>query len=203
MNQDNKQNIVAINGSYRDGGVTDRLIDALTGELEQRGADVTRIDLRDARIEFCRNCRRCMQEPGDTPGHCVVRDEMAIVIETIEAADGFVLAAPTNFGSATAVFKRFLERLAPYGYWPWGAKAPVFRKARLPARPAILVTSSAAPGIVGRLAYSTLRELKTAATTIGAKPAGTLCAGMIAERPDAELSPRTLDKARRLARRLN
>jgi len=197
-----KQKILAINGSYRDGGVTDQLIEALTGELEQRGAKVRRIDLRDARIEFCRNCRECMQKPGGVPGNCVVKDEMAAIIDAIESADAYVFAAPTNFASATAVFKRFMERLAPYGYWPWGARAPVFRKAGREPKPAILITSAAAPGLLGRMAYGTLRELKTAAKTIGARPTGTLFAGLVGGSADAKPSPRVLRKARRLAHRL-
>jgi len=194
--------IVAINGSYRDGGVTDCLVDAVTGELERRGATVTRIDLRNTPIGFCHNCRECMQEPGDLPGHCVLNDEMAAVIDAIEAADGYVFAAPTNFASATAVFKRFMERLAPYGYWPWGAKAPVFRRAKFAKKPAILVSSSAAPAFLGRLAFGTLKQLKTAATTIGAKPVGTLYAGLAGGSADARPSPQVLRRARRLAHRL-
>ena len=194
--------IVAINGSYRQDGVTDCLVDTLTAALEQRGVTVARIDLRDTRIEFCRNCRECMQQAGDAPGHCVIRDDMTEVIEALEAADAYVFAAPTNFGSATAVFKRFMERLAPYGYWPWGAKAPKFRRAKFAKKPAVLVSSSAAPSILGRLAYATLRELRTASKTIGAKPVGTLYAGLVSDSADAKPSPRSLRRAERLAHRL-
>jgi multimeric flavodoxin WrbA len=43
---------------------------------------------------------------------------MATLVERIEAADAYVFAAPTNFNSLSAVFKRLMERLAVYGYWP-------------------------------------------------------------------------------------
>lgn len=53
------------------------------------------------------------------------------MVERIEGGDAYVLAAPTNFNSISAVLKRFMERLAVYGYWPWGQAAPKLRKSGL------------------------------------------------------------------------
>lgn len=76
---------------------------------------------------------------------------MEHIVQRIEKADAFVLASPTNLGSVTAIFKRFMERLAVYAYWPWGAPSPKHRKdsvAKKDSKKALLVTSSAAPGII-------------------------------------------------------
>lgn len=197
-----KRRILAINGSYRNGGITDQAVDNLIEDLQGLDVEVEQIKLRDIPIRFCLNCRECMQQPGEKPGTCVHHDGMAEIIEKIEAADGYILAAPTNFYSVTALFKRFSERLAVYGYWPWGKPAPVFRRAKLPQKPAIIISSCAAPGLMGRLSYGTNKNLKVAAKTMGAKVVGSIVTGLIAQQPKRELPRRTRRRARKLAPRL-
>ena len=197
-----KRKILAINGSYRDGGVTDQAVTSVIEKLEALGSEVEHIKLREYPIGFCRNCRQCMQQPGDAPGTCVLQDSMAELIGKIEAADAYVLAAPTNFSSVTALFKRFAERLAVYGYWPWGKAAPVFRKDKLPKKPAIIISSCAAPGLMGRLTYNTNKSLKIAADTMGAKVVGSIVTGLISQKRKPDLPRRARRKAQVLAQRL-
>ena len=194
--------ILAINGSYRRDGITDQAVDELLLQARQLGADVEHIHLRDYPIEFCRNCRECMQQPGDAPGQCVLGDGMAEIVQKIEHADALVLAAPTNFSAVTALFKRFMERLAVYGYWPWGAMAPVFRKARLEKKPAVIISSCAAPGLLGKLTYGTNQSLKVATRTVGGKIVGRLFTGLAGKESAQELSARARRKAAALAPRL-
>lgn len=190
--------ILAINGSYRDGGATDQAVDALLQELRELGAEVEHLRLREHPIEFCRNCRECMQQPGDAPGKCVLGDGMGEIVAKIENADAYVLAAPTNFSSVTALYKRFAERLAVYGYWPWGKPAPQYRKAKMRQKPAVLISSCAAPGLLGRLTYSTNRNIRITARTIGAKVVGSIVTGLMSK----EKQPVLPEKARRHARSL-
>lgn len=199
---DRNRKILAINGSYRDGGITDQAVAKVLERLEVLGAEIEHIKLREFQIEFCRNCRQCMQQPGDAPGTCVLHDGMAELVQKIEAADAYILAAPTNFSSVTALFKRFAERLAVYGYWPWGKAAPVFRKAKMAKKPAIIISSCAAPGLMGRLTYNTNKSLKIAADTIGAKSVGSIVTGLISREREPNLPRRTQRRAKRLAPRL-
>ncbi len=194
--------ILAINGSYRDDGITDQAVTAIITTLREAGAEVEEIRLRDTPIEFCLNCRECTQSPGEAPGHCVQADAMHTLVEKIETADGYILASPTNFGSVTALFKRFMERLVVYGYWPWGAPFPQFRKAGLAKKPALLVSSSAAPALMGRWLFGTRSQLKQTATTIGAKAVGTLFIGLAAGEPHPVLPERERQRAVKLAQRL-
>ena len=194
--------ILAINGSYRDDGITDQALAVAVQTLQIGGAEVDTIVLRQQDIGFCTNCRECMQEPGATPGRCVLHDSMRDVIDRIEAADGYVIAVPTNLGSATAVFKRFMERLAVYAYWPWGAPGPKYRKATEPRKKALLITSSAAPGLFGRLLYGTRRQLKMVAGVLGAQAIGTVSTGVIADQPRRRLPDRARRRTERLARKL-
>lgn len=184
--------LLAINGSYREHGIIDQAIAAAAQAATKAGTEVEIVHLRDYPIEFCRNCRECTQTPGEAPGVCVQRDGMQALIEKIEAADGYILASPTNFSSVTALFKRFMERLVVYAYWPWGTPAPKFRRQQATKR-AVLIASSAAPGLMGRLFYTTLKQLKMTAKTLGAKPVGSTFIGLIAQ----EAQPTLPDRARR------
>lgn len=180
--------ILAINGSYRDDGFTDRAVEAAVQAVEAAGAEVEVVLLREYPIGFCLNCRECTQQPGDAPGQCVQHDGMQDLVDKIERADGYILASPTNFGSVTALFKRFMERLVVYAYWPWEMNTPEFRKAKSARKKALLISSCAAPGILGRWAFATRKQLKSTARTIGADPVGTLFTGMVGKTPRPELA---------------
>jgi len=83
------------------------------------GAETEKVYLVDKHIEFCRNCRMCTQEKDvGRRGKCVHDDDMAEILGKVDAADGLVLAAPTNFSNVNALTRRFMERLIVYGYWP-------------------------------------------------------------------------------------
>ena len=196
------EKILAINGSYRDDGITDQTVDAFAQALKATGAEVEIILLREYPIEFCLNCRACTQQPGETPAECVHNDGMKELIEKIERADCYILATPTNMGSVTAIFKRFMERLVVYAYWPWNMNGPQFRKAQATKKKALLVSSSAAPGIVGRWLFGTNKQLKMTAKTIGAEVVGTLFTGMIAKEQNPKLPNRVKAKINAFAGRL-
>lgn len=194
--------IVVINGAYRDNGITDQTIEVMAQSLREAGAEVEIILLREQPVEFCLNCRECTQLPGDSPGTCVQHDGMQELINKIELADGYILASPTNFGSVTAIFKRFMERLVVYAYWPWDMNAPQYRKANLPKKKAVLISSCAAPGILGRWRYGTHKQLKMTAQVIGADTVSTLFTGLIAKQSRPMLPGRIQTKAMALAEKL-
>jgi multimeric flavodoxin WrbA len=198
---DMMKRLLAIDGSYRPDGIIDQAVAAAVDAAISAGAEVEVVHLRDYPIEFCRNCRECTQQAGESPGRCVQNDGMQSLVDRIEAADGYILASPTNFYSVTAVFKRFMERLAVYAYWPWGAPAPKFRKAHA-SKKAVLIASCAAPGLMGRLFYTTLNQLKMTAKTIGAKPVGSAFIGLVAQQEHTPLPERARKRIARLAGRL-
>ncbi len=107
-----------------------------------------------------------------------------------------------NFGSVTAIFKRFMERLVPYAYWPWDKDYPKFRKAHCASKRAVLISSCAAPGVLGRWLYGTHKQLKTTAQTIGADTVGTLFTGMVAKDTHQRIAPRVQERAKVLAAKL-
>lgn len=195
--------IIGIVGSYRKGRVIDSAVSEILRGAESRGARTEKIFLNDRQIEFCTNCRSCTQEPGDKRGPCVLDDEMEEILQQIDGADGYVLGSPTNFGTVTAVMKRFMERLVVYGYWPWGSiTAPKYRNAKR-KKQAVLVTSFTPPGWLGRIILpATVRALKTMAMVLGAKVQKVMYFGMVGSKPESGLDEKSLKKAFRAGQEL-
>lgn len=194
--------ILVINGSYREDGCTDQTVDLFAQALVTAGAEIETLFLRAYPIEFCLNCRVCTQQPGAAPGECVHHDGMRELLNKIEQADCYILAAPTNMGSVTALFKRFMERLVVYAYWPWNMNGPQYRKAQAPKKKAMIVSSCAAPGILGRWLFGTNKQLKMTAKMIGAEIVGTLFTGMMAKEHQPKLPERMRSQIKDLAREL-
>jgi multimeric flavodoxin WrbA len=194
--------VVAIIGSYRPGGITDQAVDAVLEGARTSGASTEKIYLIEQNIEFCRNCRMCCQVPGRERGECVHQDDLDSVLKRIEDATAIVLGSPVNYYNVTAIFRRFMERLIGYTYWPWGENfGPLMRKnARL--RKAILVASAALPAIFIPVATGAPRALKLAAKMVGAKSVGKLWIGGAGTQSQERLRPRVRSKALKLGRRL-
>jgi len=193
--------VVAIVGSYRGGGTIDQAVEAVLEGARAKGAITQTVQLRNCHIEFCTNCRHCMQEPGEARGKCLQDDDLESILTNIEAADAIVLGAPVNAFNTTALFRRFMERLVGYGYWPWGQNAPKTRTNQRP-RKAVLVASAAMPGFLIPLATGAPRALRTAASLLGAKPVGRLWIGLAAQEEHQRLRPHTHQRARQIGARL-
>lgn len=189
--------IVAVVGSYRVGGATESAVEAVLEGARAKGAETRTFQLRDQHIEFCKNCRACTQTPGAERGRCEQADDLEAMLREIEAADAVVLASPVNYYNVTAIFRRFLERLLGFTYWPWGQNGPTLRSKAQP-RKAVLVASAAAPGFLIPLMTGTPRALRLAAGMLGAEPVGKLWIGLTAGKPDYALSERTIERARRI-----
>jgi multimeric flavodoxin WrbA len=184
--------IIAIVGSYRKGGVIDTAVDEILRAAQAEGVQTSKIYLIDKRIEFCTNCRACMQQPGPVRGTCQHSDDMAAILDQIDSADALVIASPINYYNVTAVTRKFMERLVVYGYWPWGGHPPKFRVKKSGKR-AVLVTSSAAPALIGKLFFRpALVALKAIAQCFGAKVIARLYFGMVAQQPHSTLNKEDL-----------
>jgi NAD(P)H-dependent FMN reductase len=187
--------IVAVVGTYRKGGVIDTAVDEILKGAHSAGAQTSKILLIDKNIEFCTNCRDCMQQPGSERGACRHHDDMVSILDQLESADALVIASPINFYNVTAVTRKFLERLTVYGYWPWGGTSPKFRIAK-PTKKAVIVIASAAPAFIGKFFFRpALTALKSVAKCLGAKVVKRLYFGLVAQQPDATLNEKDLARA--------
>lgn len=107
-------------GSYRRGGIVESAVNEMLAAAKAQGAEVEKVHLFDRQVEFCTNCRTCTTEPGPDRGCCTIADDVPAILDRVDASDAFVLAAPINFWTVTALMKRFIECAVCYGYWPWG-----------------------------------------------------------------------------------
>lgn len=189
--------IVAIVGSYRENGVTERAVEAILEGARAEGAETRTVLLRQEQIEFCTNCRSCTQKPGEARGRCAQQDALNGILDEIEAADAVVLASPVNYYNATALFRRFLERLLGYTYWPWGQNGPKLRVEEQ-RRKAVLVASAGMPGFLIPFATGAPRALRLGARMLGAEPVGKLWIGLVAGEAQAPLPEWARKRARRL-----
>jgi NAD(P)H-dependent FMN reductase len=191
------QKVIAIVGSYRKGGITNKAVQAILGAALEKGAETRILYLADQHLEFCTNCRRCTQELGLQRGTCVQQDDLQSILAEIDSADVLVLGSSVNYWNATALFRKFMERLIGATYWPWGGAAPKPRNKRL-TRKAVLVASASMPGFCIPLLTGAARALRITAKCLGTKTVATLWIGLAGKQPDQPLSSRALARARRI-----
>ena len=193
--------VIGINGSYRQNGITEKLMDIMLNALSKKGIAVEKITLRNQDIHFCTNCRVCTQEPGQKRGKCPIKDDMEAILNEIERADGIILGSPMNFSTITAVTKAFKERLLGYYYWSWGTRsAPKLRKAT--SGKAVLLYSCVMPVFISNLITRISKELKETAELLGFEPVGFVKAGIIGIEKHEEIPDKLKRKSERLVKKL-
>jgi len=193
--------ILGIVGSYRKNGVVDTLVSEALSAAKESGAEVEKIYLIDQHIEYCLNCRKCTQLPGEEPGKCVQDDDMTGILAKWKDADGMVLGAPVNFYNLTAVTRKFMERLIGFSYWPWNQPGPTMRT-KNKTKKAVLITSTGMPAFLAKVFTGGPRALRLTADTMGAKTIASLCAGLIAQTEHPKLPQSSIRKACNAGRKL-
>lgn len=102
-----KNKIVAIQGSYRENGVTTSMLRYAANELGRMGHEVTYLNLFEKRIEFCKGCRKCLETE-----ECIFKnDDMPEITRYIKEAEVIILAAPVYWGNVPAIVKNLFDRL--------------------------------------------------------------------------------------------
>lgn len=99
------KNVLILSGSPRKGGNSDTLCDQFARGAAEAGHCVEKIRVAERNIGFCRGCYGCK----DT-GVCVIRDDMAEVLQKMIDADVLVLSSPVYFYSIDAQLKAVLDR---------------------------------------------------------------------------------------------
>lgn len=91
-------------------GATELVLRAFLGGFEEGGGQVRLLHPYRMNIEPCRGCFACWTR---TPGKCAIEDDMAGVLEGIQAADAVVFATPVYHFTFSEGMKRLLERTMP------------------------------------------------------------------------------------------
>ncbi|MCK5072488.1 MAG: flavodoxin family protein [Bacteriovoracaceae bacterium] len=196
--------VVAILGTYRKGKFTDQIVDAVLSPIYEQGHEVEKIFLMDQHIEFCTNCRKCMNDdPSLRMGECVTKDDMKSILQKMDEADAMILASPMNIFTVTALMKKFIERLVPAIYWPWRkAYFPRLRIKRTGKR-ALVLTSSAMPQIMlWIIAPGILKIMRDAARFMGYGKIKKKVFGFVGQNGSFTPTKKQVKKAHRLGKML-
>lgn len=190
--------LLVIIGSYRRDGIIHQAVHQILGTVGENRAEleIEVIDLLDKQVAFCTNCRACTQLPGEKPGSCILEDDMGAIVSAVESADYLILGAPINCFNVTALFRRFMERLICYVHWPWGKMAPRLR-IKKGGKKALVIASSAMPGVLQPFFTGAPRALKATARQIGAEKVAVLSIGGIVLHSQQKLSQRTVARIKK------
>lgn len=97
--------ILILSGSPRKNGNSDILCDEFAKGAVEAGHEVEKIRVAEKNIGYCRACYACR----DT-GACIIKDDMAEVLQKMIDCDVMVLASPVYFYSIDAQLKALIDR---------------------------------------------------------------------------------------------
>lgn len=100
-----KKKVLILSGSPRKGGNSDILCDEFAKGAADAGHEVEKIRVAEKSIGYCRACYACKET-----GNCVIKDDMAEVLQKMIDADVLVLASPVYFYSIDAQLKAVIDR---------------------------------------------------------------------------------------------
>jgi multimeric flavodoxin WrbA len=188
--------VVAIIGTYRKGGVIDSAVCEMLRGAQAAGAECKNYYLIDETIEFCSNCRGCMQDDSAIRSKCIIDDCLGAILDDIDEADSIILASPMNAGTVTAVTKRFMERLGVYVQWKWRTRgAPVLRRKSFDKKAVSLVSCAMPSWMATVAAWGMFGIMKRALKSMGAGRVNTIILGLVPSVPDAKPSKKQLERA--------
>lgn len=98
--------VLILSGSPRKGGNSDLLCDEFLRGAQKAGNDVEKVFLADKKIGYCKACYYCKNHDGA----CAIQDDMAEILDKMQAADVIVMASPVYFYSIDAQMKAVIDR---------------------------------------------------------------------------------------------
>ncbi len=98
--------VLILHGSGRKNGVTGALTEEFARGASEAGHEVTKLELKDQKINDCMGCGACQMNGGS----CVQKDDMTAIYKEMLDADAIVLASPVYYYTWTSMMKRALDR---------------------------------------------------------------------------------------------
>ena len=89
------------------------------------GADTECIDLYSLNYKGCLSCFYCKRKDKEH-GTCIIKDDLAPVLEKVKAADAVLFGSPIYFMNITSGMQAFLERLLFSLPPPPAGKSPLY-----------------------------------------------------------------------------
>ncbi len=105
--------LMAIIGSPRKSSNTEILVDqVIAGCKSKTEVAVEKVTVVQKNIKYCTGCMTCCFPPPGT-GMCIIKDDMAEILEHMKASDAFIFGTPNHMGTITAPLLNFLSRMMP------------------------------------------------------------------------------------------
>lgn len=98
--------VILLNGSAHIKGCTARALKEVSDTLNKEGIDTEIINIGNKDIRGCIACNTCQ-----TKGKCVFDDEVNLIAEKFEDADGIIVGTPTYYAGSNGTILSLLDRL--------------------------------------------------------------------------------------------
>ena len=98
--------VLILSGSPRKDGNSDLLCDEFLRGAQESGNQVEKVFLRSKKVAPCNACYYCK----NSGGKCAIPDDMAEILDKMQAADVIVMASPVYFYSIGAQMKAVIDR---------------------------------------------------------------------------------------------
>jgi len=103
--------IIAINASpTMKNGMTSALMENVLEGAKEAGAEVEVIYSQKLKINYCIGCFNCWVK---TPGVCIHKDDMVLLLEKVKEADCIMVCTPLYADGMTAQMKTVIDRMIP------------------------------------------------------------------------------------------
>lgn len=167
-----EKNVLAILGSPHINGLTAAMLDCAIRKAEKTGYAVTKINLYEKNLFYCKGCRACMKTQT-----CIQKDDIQEIADLIHKCQMVFLAAPVYWANVPAPVKNLFDRLLGTAMEETGT----FPKPHLQGKKYLLLTSCNTPApfswIFGQ-SRGTIRNMNEFFKTAGMKSMGKIvCAG--------------------------
>ncbi|MFH1217835.1 MAG: flavodoxin family protein [Pseudomonadota bacterium] len=98
--------ITCVLGSPRKTGNSSTIAGHFLQIAADKGAETESFLLNTLNVKGCQACYSCKK----TSDKCVVRDDLAAVLDSVRQADVLVMASPTYYGEVSSQLKAFIDR---------------------------------------------------------------------------------------------
>lgn len=103
-----KKKVLIISTSLRGGSNSEILAKECEKGAKAAGHDVQFLSLKEKEIKYCIGCLSCQRS-----GSCVIKDDVADVLEIVRKAEVIVFATPIYYYEMSGQMKTLLDRLNP------------------------------------------------------------------------------------------
>ncbi len=97
--------VLLLNGSPHENGTTMRALKEVEHTLQENGIETEIISIGQNEVSGCTVCGACKKT-----GYCVKNDFTNVVIDKLEASDGFIVGTPVYYAGLNGTLKSLLDK---------------------------------------------------------------------------------------------